>query len=144
MSVWNIRQELLAAAQQTHTLITELDAAASSRLVTAAAQKFAGGRRYWLWEALAACPAVQDSDGWRWVGDLIGNSPTLMFFNEGDGEMVFELSSGAAVSLVLGECFMFEFYLTNAELDYLICHNHHDVIVACGSAAPMLTQRLEG
>ena len=35
---------------------------------------------------------------------------------------------------VIGECFGFEYFVTPKDLDWLLCENHHDVLIAVGDA----------
>ncbi|MEO6457793.1 MAG: hypothetical protein ABIO92_05915 [Chloroflexia bacterium] len=51
-----------------------------------------------------------------------------------------EFEQGTQISRVLGECFNFEFYVTNPEVEYILCHNHHDFLVATGTATSWLLQ----
>ena len=64
-----------------------------------------------------------------------------MFFNEDEDQAMFHFADGAEVVPVLEECTPFEFYLTDDSAAYLICFNHHDVLLATGTAAPWLEQR---
>ena len=47
---------------------------------------------------------------------------------------MFEVSSGDALDLLLGETTGFEFYVTDADASYLVCFNHHDFLVCLGDA----------
>jgi hypothetical protein len=63
-----------------------------------------------------------------------------MFFNLPDEKAAFTFNKGDDVVSVLSETYGFEFYLTNRCAEYLICFNHHDVLIACGSAIELLSK----
>ncbi len=149
------RDHVRAAAKAVNAQITELPGEESRRVRTAVRRKFADKSRVpvagftarrmldsWpLWEALHGTVGVQALDGWRWVSDFVGNNEVIMFFNEDEDQAMFRFADGAQVVPVLEECTPFEFYLTNDSTDYLICFNHHDVLIAAGTAVPWLEQR---
>jgi hypothetical protein len=61
-----------------------------------------------------------------------------MLFNCSDDTSILKFSEGKYVVPVLQECSDFEYYLTNHELDYFICFNHHDSLIASGNATSWL------
>ena len=51
---------------------------------------------------------------------------------------MFKLSSGEDVINIIGELFNIEFYLSNRETKYLVCYNHHNILIASGDARQWL------
>ncbi len=51
-----------------------------------------------------------------------------------------EVSSGDALRSLLANSYHFEFYVTDVDASYLICFNHHDFVIAWGTACPWLRQ----
>ena len=51
---------------------------------------------------------------------------------------MFAIVGGDALVRLLGDLPPMEFYLTNAATEYLLCFNHHDYLIACGSAREWL------
>ncbi len=47
---------------------------------------------------------------------------------------MFIISSGDDLNYILSETCGYEFYITNFICSYLICYNHHDVLIGCGQA----------
>jgi hypothetical protein len=45
----------------------------------------------------------------------------------------------AVVQQIIGECYGFEYYLIAKNLSWLLCENHHDMVIAVGG----VRQRLE-
>lgn len=87
-----------------------------------------------LWDQLKEAAVITDSDGWLKICDFVGNSKCLMFFDDYEDKSVLVISNGKALYRLLDEMFGFEFYITNFETDYLLCFNHHDCILGCGTA----------
>ncbi|MCA9182699.1 MAG: hypothetical protein KDA51_14650 [Planctomycetales bacterium] len=53
------------------------------------------------------------------------------------GLAAFETTVRSA-SMIIGECHAFEYYLVAQDYSWLICENHHDVVIAMGAAMPRL------
>ncbi len=99
-----------------------------------------GSRRWPIWETSRFRESVHDAQGWQWIGDYVGANPCYMMFNPDDAVDVFLFESGAAIKDVLADTFGFEFYVTDEEASFLFCFNHHDMLLADGSAAEWLAR----
>ncbi len=55
---------------------------------------------------------------------------------------MFELKARSKLSLLLGETYPFEVYLTDELVDFVLCFNHHDYLIATGRAKEWLTRRI--
>ena len=76
-----------------------------------------------------------------WIGEFAATQPTVMLFQPENELAMIEFRHGSDIGAVLGECFGFEFYLTSHTLDYFLVFNHHDCVVAAGSARDWLASR---
>src|SRR3712207_2762173 len=97
-----------------------------------------GGRGKWLWETARNCASVHDPDGWRWISGFVGSRACVLLFDAGEEAGMFHVPSGPALESLLANSHGFEFYVTDMDASYLICFNHHDVLVCWGSARTWL------
>lgn len=138
-----IRDELIQAAKLVHATLREPEPAERDRIRALVAGRFtAAGNstRRFLWEDVRGATAVQNPEAWRWIADFFSGraEPVIIFFNPADEPAMFAFRHGAQVVPVLEETPAFEFYLTDAEATYLLCFNHHDFLIAAGTAAQWL------
>ena len=142
--VWDIRGEILRASQQVGAAILELQSEAAEGIRTEVIKRFTDDYipQSLIWNHLRDYSFVicNDPHSWLVVSNFIKNTKVLVLFNDVDDKTVFEFTDGADIVPTLQECFGFEYYLTNYELDYLICFNHHDVLIAAGTACSWLTE----
>lgn len=87
-----------------------------------------------LWDRLKEAAIIADNDGWKKICDFVGSNRCLMFFDDIEDKSVIVISNGKSLYKLLDEMFGFEFYITNFETDYLLCFNHHDCLLGCGTA----------
>jgi hypothetical protein len=105
-------------------------------------QRFTNGRRSgFLWEHFEDAESIQSEDGWRWISEYARGKSCLLSFNPFDEKTVFVFSDGGEVSTVLSECSGFEFYVTDLGYSYALCFNHHDFLIAVGTAKDWLIKR---
>ncbi len=93
------------------------------------------------WGALRFDEAVWNPDGWRWVGDFVGREPVIMFCDSWRLRLAFEIEDGRSLVPRIGECYIFEWCLTNRSTDYLLSFDHEDTLLAAGSASARLSQK---
>jgi hypothetical protein len=144
----NIRGEINKSAQELGVDFAELSYEEAAKKRVQLMTKFAGSDQWrFPWEHLihSNIATYRDVDGtaYQLISDFIKNSRTLMIFNEEDERAGFEFKDGTQVIPVLDECLSFEFYLTNKNLDYFICFNHHDYLITAGTAASWLKDLLD-
>jgi hypothetical protein len=138
----HIRDEVLRAAQTVGATVSEIPRDEADRIREQVTQRFAGGvTASLLWEHLQERVSNRDANAWRWVGDYVKDAKAIMFFDKEDERAMFEFRNGPEVVSTLGESYHFEFYLTNRQVDYLICFNHHDYLIAGGLAADWLKEK---
>jgi hypothetical protein len=134
-----IVQEVLRAADHFGFRLQVLDADQTAPLWHRLAQRFGEpGRGRRLWEQLSQRAAVQDPDAWCWIANFLSDEPVLMLFDPSDEVVGVRFAHGSQVVPVLAESFGFEFYVTNEQLEFLLCFNHHDFLIAAGSAKAWL------
>jgi len=95
-----------------------------------------------LWETIREHVSRKRANGWQDVGEYVGDSSCLLI-TERDGPCVYRLSSGKDLTNLLSECPGFEFYITNDDYDYVLCHNHHDFLIGTGMSAEWLASKPE-
>jgi hypothetical protein len=146
--LWNIRGEINESAQKLNADFVELSYEEAAKKRVQLMTKFAGSDQWTFpWDHLthSNIATYRDMDGnaYQLISDFIKHSETLMLFNEEDERAGFEFRDGAQIVPTLDECLSFEFYLTNEELDYFICFNHHDYLITAGTAADWLKSLLD-
>jgi hypothetical protein len=116
-----------------------LDAQHRAAVRTQVEDRNSPNSRVWpLWEAVRFGASVHDAQGWQRIAEYVGDKPCYMMFNPDDGAEVFRFESGHDLAKVLNDTFGFEFYVTDEEFTFLLCFNHHDMLLANGRATDWL------
>ena len=102
-------------------------------------ERFALSRSYWLWEKLKDSVARRRDDGCSKATDYVGEKHAIFFLNESDGKRMWEFGSGQDLGRVLEASPPMEFYLTDADVTYVLCLNHHDVLIGTGACKAWLS-----
>lgn len=89
-------------------------------------------RRRWPWDDVAAPRGVRRADGWQLIARHVGTGSGYLFFD--DDPEVFEFAALDGLEAVLADCPPMEVYVCDTAFSYLLCHNHHDVVVGWGAA----------
>ena len=92
-----------------------------------------------LWESFVDFSMVNDKEGWIQITDFVENEKCLMFFDDCEDRSIIEINGGKDLYKLLFEMYGFEFYITNSITEYLICFNHHDCLMGCGTAKKWVT-----
>jgi len=135
----HIAAEILDAEREHCLGVQLLSAAERDRLRERIVAQY--GRSNRLWEPVDGGASVQDTDGWRGIGELVGARSCVLLFDAGEEAEMFHVPSGQALHDLLANTFGFEFYVADTEAGYLVCFNHHDVLVGWGSAADWIEER---
>lgn len=140
--MWNIYEEIITAVNTLKINVVEISENQSEEIIKKIIKKYTTEKenRY-LWEEIVDYFSVNNKDAWRWVNEFIGKSEAIMFFNNSDERKSFIFQNGDDLVSVLSETYGFEFYITNKDLTYLICFNHHDILIASGIAKEWLKNR---
>ncbi|MGC4064596.1 MAG: hypothetical protein QM784_08120 [Polyangiaceae bacterium] len=130
-----IERELIRATREKQSAVRALTPADSAALRERVVARYAKQPVFWpLWENFRFPFSVQNPDGWKEIGKAIGASACFLFLNPSDGLQAFECDSGSQLNDLLADTYGFEFYVTNSEVSYLFCFNHHDMLLAAGTA----------
>lgn len=138
-----IREAVLSAAKLAGFSAIALDAESARALAGEVGRKFASpaGCGAFMWERFAPSYSVRDPDGWKWIGALVDRKPLTLLFMEDEQWQAVELPGGVELTTCLRECPGFEFFVVDQSLDFVLCFNHHDHVVAAGTAVPLLRGR---
>lgn len=139
----SILADEILAAEREHSLGVQLLSAAERDLLRERIFSLYGGRSNRVWETVDGCVSVQNSQGWEWIGELVGSRSCVLLFDLGAEIDMFRVPSGSALDQLLGNTFGFEFYVTDTEGTYLMCFNDHDMLIGCGGAREWLGRRLD-
>jgi hypothetical protein len=95
------------------------------------------GRPRWWWEHFPTSTGVhfKNGDGWRLLTELAPDADERVWFIADDfvaPEYSVWQASVRDIQAVIAECVNFEYYVIQQEFRWLICENHHNVIVAVG------------
>lgn len=137
--MWDIKKQILDASKLLDIEVKETDNSSKEKMLKNICKKYLVNEiQFPLWERLNDAQSKSDEHAWKWVESFIGEKKVTLFFNPSDEEGAYQLSSGKDVVSILGEMFNVEFYLTDEETSYLLCFNHHDVLLASGNAKAWL------
>ena len=100
-------------------------------------------RSRFLWEYLKDPSIVMDKEGWKKICDFIENKKCVMFFDIDEDNSMIVINNGQTLYKIISEMFAFEFYITDFETNFLICFNHHDCLLCCGTAKNWLDKIYE-
>jgi hypothetical protein len=95
------------------------------------------GNPRWWWEYFPASTGVHfaSGDGWRHLVSLVPDSNERVWFIAEDfvsPEYSVWEGDTCDIQAVIGECSDFEYYIVQNQFRWLLCQNHHDVVVAVG------------
>lgn len=115
----------------------ELPEAQAKSVIQQALDRFVtgGDRRSW-WEAFKDHSVSRRvTDGWKLITTLVSEPNIPAWFIAQDDQSpfnpVYEATPTAAAQVV-GECFGFEYYLIGKDMSWLLCENHHDLLIGVG------------
>src|SRR5262249_31610357 len=94
-----------------------------------------------LWDQLTDRVSCRAEGGWRWISEFRPSDPCIMFAPPHLESQAFRFDASRDVVPVLGECSAFEVYVVGINLEYLLCFNDHDYLIAAGMAKPWLKSR---
>jgi hypothetical protein len=112
-----------------------------------ALDEFVGGDdRRWWWEAFTRKSVSRRvTDGWRLLTTLVPEPDGLVWFIAEDTDLpfypVYEATS-VAIEKIIGECFGFEYYVIAKDMSWLLCENHHDLLIGVGEPVMSRLARL--
>lgn len=103
-------------------------------------QQFAGpGPPIWLWDRLRNAVTTCREDGWAKATEYVGADRAILFLDRSNGTTMWLFESGVDIRDVLSNCPVPEIYLTDPDLTYVLCFNHHDCLIGVGACAAWLS-----
>jgi len=95
------------------------------------------GQPRWWWEHFPTSTAVHftDGHGWQHLTQIAPKAEERVWFIAEDfvaPEYSVWEANVRDIQALIGECYGFEFYVIQQELRWLVCQNHHNVVVAVG------------
>lgn len=142
--MWNIKNEIIQAAKKLNIKILEISKIKTEITINKIINKYADGKKNnFIWENFKKEFSVKNKNAWKWIEEISYDQEIIMFFNPSDESVAFRFCNEKDVTAILKETFGFEFYLTNKTMDYVICFNHHDVLITCGKAMKWLKKYIE-
>ena len=96
----------------------------------------------WWWchfrnESAEASYVGKEPSAFQYIVDIVPlDLGPLWFIVGASPDHSFVVCEGAIEDIrdVIGECYYFEYYVVPKELDWVLCENHHDVLIAIGDA----------
>lgn len=139
--MWNIGKEIQSAANRLNIVIEDISIKEAEIIVNKVISKYTREHRDpFLWDSIINAISVHDKDAWQWISKFVGSSEAIMFFNPCDEKKVISFKNGDDIVAILGDTYGYEFYITNRAVEYLLCFNHHDILIACGDAKEWLKE----
>src|SRR5258708_101322 len=142
--MWQLDQEIIEAARSLDLTVVQMPKADGVALKHKAFERFAPaglGHRF-AWEHFQDSVSFRSENAWQLIGEYVGHAPAILFVDDRDDTGVFRFENGHDIVAVLGDCFRFEFYVTNSETECLLCENRHDYLIAAGAAKRWLEKRI--
>jgi len=128
-------EELRAAAATCGAVVKFLSPSVIEGLIAKIREIHCGGSRNGtLWEVFQHSRSVQDKDGWKLAGELIGDRPVILIAEWTPERVGLALKSGHDLTCMLEESFGFEFLVTNESASFCMVFNHHDCLICVGEA----------
>jgi hypothetical protein len=130
-----VKKEILSALFEFDILNKVLSTQHYQALYQAVLDKFAlGVDKFPLWENLNDSESLKEKDGWLLISDFVGNEEVVLFLDNRTEKFAITLNGSKDLNKLLSNTFHFVFYITNINVDYLLCFNEHDFIIASGKA----------
>lgn len=107
-------------------------------------------RPVWLWEhfKLDTFSVSTEQKHNLYLDKLVDNSETVWFFvnetvNEEDKFWFYQGQIKSIQTIIAEACYIDELYLVSKKYDWLLCINHHDILIATGQTIPDKLRKLE-
>ena len=107
-------------------------------------------RPVWLWNyfKLDTVSISTEQKPYLYLDKLIDSGETVWFFvnetvNEADKFWFYQGQVKVIQTIIAETCYIDELYLVSKKYDWLLCINHHDVLVATGQTMPDKLRQLE-
>jgi len=106
-------------------------------------EKFTEGHGYFpVWENIFPRYSVRQQDAWEWLDEFIQRKETYILFDKCEQPNVFLFEENQSLVQFLAEFPDYICYFTNKNLDYVLCQNDSDYLIASGTAIDWLRQKV--
>ena len=105
-----------------------------------------GADRRWWWEAFSkpsSSKNFEDGRGFERIEELVPNPEERVWFVVEEDQLPFFPIYEATPNIiqkVIGECYAFEYYIIPKSKAWLLCENHHNLVIGVGK---QISSRLE-
>ncbi len=136
-------EEVKAAADAAGVAIERLSLEEAEQIRLLVESEYSGdGDLGWpLWEHMHGV-GIHDPAARLWIADFVGSRECFILFDPQDARTGFRVPVGNDLTPLLEPLNGVEFYVTDFDAEYLLCYNHHEVLVAAGSASSWLQARI--
>ena len=142
--MWSAKSEIERSAEDQNICIEIIDEQNTRALYNRIMEIYSCGLvRAFLWDSLDSYVYLHDSQGWQIVGEYVSDKSCILFCEPEECRNGYRVSNAKDLISIIGDCFAFDFYVTDDNYDYLLCFNHHDTLIACGSAKKWLAEKAE-
>jgi len=95
-----------------------------------------------LWEQLEAGSSRWDPHVWTSIASLVPKRPELILIAQVRTTTLtgLQLHDGDRLQDVLDDSYRFVFYVTDADVSFVVCANDHDMVISCGADAVELAE----
>lgn len=107
-------------------------------------------RPVWLWEHFKLDTFSVSTKGkpFLYLDKLIDDTETVYFFvnetvNEADKFWFYQGQVKPIQTIIAEACYIDELYLVSKKYEWLLCFNHHDILIATGQTMPDKLRHLE-
>jgi hypothetical protein len=112
--------------------------------------RFADGNHLsWWWEAFrqSQSAAFDDGLGYQRMSMLVPDVGERCWFiveSRASSSYPAYEASPIEIASILGECFCFEYYIVPKDYSWLVCENHHGVVMGCGEPVESRIKAMDG
>ncbi len=130
-----ISNDIVKSASENRIAIQFLTTDQAKKIRSNIAQKYLkSAKNIFMWEGFGQPAIASNVNGWKLICDFVREQSCLLLLDACDDESIFVINSGNDLYTLLSEMYGFEFYITNMETEYILCFNHHDCLIGCGTA----------
>lgn len=103
-------------------------------------------RPIWLWEYFKLDTfSISAEQPYKYLDRLVDNDETVWFFLDSDKDKFwfYEGKLKAIMTIIEESSYIDELYLVSKKYHWLICINHHDILIATGQTMPDKLRQLQ-
>ena len=138
-----VRESIEEALEATGYKLEELSPLESIFLRNKVSNKFTNKEETdsLFWESLTNSFDIRDKDAWKWLDEFIQLKEFYLYFDKSSDSTVYIFPENQSFTKFLSEFPGYVFYITNENLDFLICFNDSHYLIALGTAESWLRNK---